>query len=123
MLLAARPASVAPVVRSRALAACAGAVLFAAAAAGAAGCAAAPPPPPYSPRQVVELQRWQVFDGGVAIGWVALLEIRDPRGPVRFYRIEDRAHRWVGSATEDRRFSRRVPFQQEEKDIGLWSLQ
>ncbi|MCA8978361.1 MAG: hypothetical protein KDC98_26770 [Planctomycetes bacterium] len=79
-----------------------------------------PPPPPLQPRAVLELARWQALDGGELLGQLVLLEIRDPAGPVRFYQIEDAAGRLVGSATEAGRFSRRVPFREEEEDLGVW---
>ena len=86
-------------------------------------CAAAPTPPPaYAPRAVVELARWQVFDGERLLGQVRQLEIRDPQGPLAFYRIEDVHGRWLGHATQNGRFSRRVPFQEQEEDLGVWSL-
>src|SRR5688572_14975374 len=70
-----------------------------------------PPQPSYAPREVVELQRWQVLRGDAQIGWVKQLEIRDPAGPLAYYRIEDLDGRWLGHATDGLRFSRRVPFQ------------
>lgn len=80
-----------------------------------------PPPPPLQPRRVDEVARWEAFVGGTLVGEVVLLEIRDPQGALRFYQIEDAAGRLVGSATEIGRFSRRVPFQEEEEDLGVWS--
>jgi len=87
------------------------------------GCAAAPPsPPPYAPRPVVELERWQIWDGDQLVGHVRRLEIRDPQGPLAYYRIEDMHGRWLGHATAEGRFSRRVPFQEQEQDLGVWSM-
>jgi len=80
------------------------------------------PQPPHAPRPVVELARWQVFDGAQLLGVLIHLEIRDPEGPVPYYRIEDASGRWLGHATEQGRFSRRVPFQDTEQDLGVWSL-
>lgn len=79
-------------------------------------------PPPYSARPVVELARWQVLRGDTPIGVVRQLEIRDPAGPLAYYRIEDLDGHWLGHATGGLRFSRRVPFQDEEQDLGVWSL-
>jgi hypothetical protein len=88
-----------------------------------AGCEGAPPPrPPFSARAVVELARWQVWSGGEVIGYVRHLEIRDPQGPLPFYRIEDLHGRWLGHASEQGRFSRRVPFQDTEEDLGVWAM-
>ncbi len=79
-------------------------------------------PPPYAPREVVTLERWLVRSGGDVLGQVVHLEIRDPAGPIRFYRVEDGQGRWIGHATASGRFSRRVPFQDEEEDLGVWSM-
>ena len=88
-----------------------------------AACAGAPPVnPAYSARPVVELARWQVLDGERPVAVVRQLEIRDPQQPVMFYRVEDLAGRWLGHATANGRFTRRVPFQEEEQDLGVWSL-
>jgi hypothetical protein len=81
-----------------------------------------PPPPPSAARPVVELARWQVRDAGRELGLLIHFEIQDPSGPVRFYQIEDQQGRILGSATEQGRFSRRVPFQENEQDLGVWSL-
>lgn len=88
------------------------------------GCSSAPQSlPPNIARPVVELARWQVHDGATMLGHVVQLEIRDPREPVRFYRIQDLQGRWIGYATTNGRFSRRVPFQDGEEDLGVWSLE
>ena len=88
-----------------------------------AACQEAPPPQPdYAPRRVVELARWQVWIGGEAVGTVRHLEIQDPQQPVRYYTIEDRQRRVVGEATANGRFARRVPFQENGEDLGVWSL-
>lgn len=79
-------------------------------------------PPPYAPRPVVELARWQIWDGDALLGRLRQLRIEDPRGDLDFYRIEDRQGRWLGHATASGRFSRRVPFQEQEQDLGVWSL-
>ena len=93
------------------------------AAAALAACSSeAPQPPPYAPRPVVELARWQVMRGDTPIGVVKQLQIGDPQGPLVYYRIEDLGGRWLGHATDNLRFSRRVPFQDEEQDLGVWSL-
>lgn len=88
-----------------------------------AACQETPPPQPdYAPRRVVELARWQVWIGGEAVGTVRHLEIQDPREPVRYYTIEDRHRRVLGEATANGRFARRVPFQENGEDLGVWSL-
>jgi hypothetical protein len=90
-----------------------------------AACTGTPPPPalPHAAREVVELQRWQIVQDGAPVGVVRQLEIRDPKGPVPYYRVEDLSGRWLGHATANGRFSRRVPFQSEEQDLGVWSLE
>lgn len=86
-------------------------------------CASPPPPnPPYAPRPVVELGRWQVWIGGEQVGLVLQLEIRDPGGPLPFYRIQDLQGRWLGHASVHGRFSRRVPFEDQEQDLGVWPM-
>lgn len=88
-----------------------------------AGCGAPPSPPPeHAPRRVVELARWQVWQGAEQIGAVRELEIQDPAGPVRFYSVEDRQRRVLGEATANGRFTRRVPFRDDGEDLGVWSL-
>ncbi|MFM1872660.1 MAG: hypothetical protein RL398_2082 [Planctomycetota bacterium] len=88
------------------------------------GCAGSPAaePPPHAVREVVELAVWKITAGGAALGIVRHLEIRDPAGPLRFYRIEDRDGRWLGHATPEGRFARRVPFAEQEEDLGVWPL-
>ena len=39
------------------------------------------------------------------------------------YRVLDRSGRWLGHADATGRFSRRVPFRDEEQDLGVWSLE
>lgn len=98
-------------------------VLLAASAALLAACANDPPPslPPMAPRQVAELARWEVWSDGVRLGHLLELEIRDPAGPIVFYRVLDEKGRWLGHADAQWRFSRRVPFQEQEQDLGVWA--
>jgi hypothetical protein len=92
-------------------------------AASLAACEAPPPEPlPHAARQVVEVERWQVFDGDREVGVLRQLEIRDPKGPIVLYRVEDLEGRWLGHADAAGRFTRRVPFQAEEEELGVWSL-
>ena len=87
-------------------------------------CSAPPPstPPPYAAREVVTLGRWLVRSEGNVVGQVVQLEIRDPSGPIRFYRVQDTQGRWLGHATEAGRFSRRVPFQDDDQDLGVYGM-
>jgi hypothetical protein len=80
------------------------------------------PRPAYQPRRVVELERHQVLHAGAVIGSVVLYEIEDPTGPLRFWRIENRNGAWVGHASALGRFSRRVPFRDDEQDLGIWPM-
>lgn len=68
------------------------------------------------------LERWLVESEGDVIGQVVHLEIRDPGGPIRFYRVEDAQGRWIGHATDQGRFSRRVPFADDEQDLGVLGM-
>ncbi len=87
------------------------------------GCGSAPPPPqPYAPRPVVEVARWQIWIAGELKGHVVQLEIRDPSGPLPYYRVQDAQGRWLGHATMQGRFSRRVPFEDGEQDLGVWPM-
>ncbi|MCA3008747.1 MAG: hypothetical protein INH34_10280 [Phycisphaerales bacterium] len=81
-----------------------------------------PPPPPLAPREVVEVARFQAFDGDALVAVVHQLEIRDPSGPVALYRIVDPRGRWLGHASANGRFSRRVPFRDEEEDLGVLAM-
>lgn len=76
----------------------------------------------YVPRAVVEVGRYEVRSGAAVVGVVLELEIRDPNGPLRFWRIETRDGAWAGHATEQGRFSRRVPFREDEEDLGVWPM-
>ncbi len=76
----------------------------------------------YFPRPVLEVARWQVRQEGEDLGFLVLLEIRDPAGPIRFYRVENAGRQWVGQVGLDGRFSRRVPFQDEEEDLGIYGM-
>lgn len=80
-------------------------------------------PPDYSAREVVILERWQVETEGVVLGSVTKYEIRDSKGPLQFFRVTDQNGRWLGHATANGRFSRRVPFQEEELDLGLLAME
>ncbi len=77
----------------------------------------------YFARQVLEVARWQVRQDGEDLGFLVLLEIRDPAGPIRFYRVENAGRQWVGHVGLDGRFSRRVPFQDEEEDLGIYGME
>jgi hypothetical protein len=90
----------------------------------AAGCrsTAPPSPTPYAAREVVERQRWQVRSAAQLVGTLVELEIRDPAGPVVLYQVLDGSGRLAGSADGQRRFGKRVPFQEQEQPLGAWSL-
>jgi len=75
-----------------------------------------------TPRAVAEVARYEAHSTTGIVGVVRLLEIRDPQGPVRFWRIETRDGSWAGHATAQGRFSRRVPFRDDEEDLGIWPM-
>lgn len=81
------------------------------------------PPPPYFARPVVEIGRSAITLEGKPLGTLLLLRIEDPTAPVRFYRVVDPAGAWVGHITEQGRFTKRVPFADDEQDLGLWPMQ
>jgi len=89
-----------------------------------AACGAPPPTaqPPGAARPVRELARWRALEAGREVAAVLQLEIQDPAGPVLLYRILDANGRWLGHANGQLRFTRRVPFQEAEQDLGVWSL-
>ncbi|MBK8095657.1 MAG: hypothetical protein IPK26_01015 [Planctomycetes bacterium] len=88
------------------------------------GCSTPPPDPQpeYAPRAVVELERWRIRSGGHVVGTLLRYEIQDPSGPLRFWRIENAHGQWLGHATDLGRFSRRVPFRDDEEDLGIWPM-
>jgi hypothetical protein len=81
------------------------------------------PPPPYFARPVVEIGRSAITRDGKPLGTLLSLRIEDPTAPVRFYRVVDPRGAWVGHITEQGRFTKRVPFADEEQDLGLWPMQ
>ena len=88
-----------------------------------AACGGAPPArPPQVAREVVAGPVHEAYDGTQLVAVVRRLEIRDPSGPIAFYRIEDPRGRWLGHATAQGRFSRRVPFREEEEDLGVLAM-
>src|SRR5262245_36156387 len=80
------------------------------------------PPIDLAPRAVVERARFEVRHQGRVLGTLVELEIQDRDGPLRFYRIENRDGAWVGHATGQLRFSQRLPFRDDERDLGMWPL-
>lgn len=85
------------------------------------------------PRKVSELRRWQVLQGAVLAGHVVELRVEEPMyvplggapaapSAFTYYRILDLRGQWVGHASDIGRFSRRVPFQEEEQDLGVWPM-
>lgn len=88
------------------------------------GCSTPPPDPQpaYAPRAVVELECWRIRAAGHVVGTLRRYEIQDPSGPLRFWRIENAHGQWLGHATDLGRFSRRVPFRDDEEDLGIWPM-
>ncbi|MBM3972803.1 MAG: hypothetical protein FJ301_01705 [Planctomycetes bacterium] len=83
-------------------------------------------PPPAVPqvlaREVVAGTVLEAYAGAELVAIIRRLEVRDPSGPIAFYRIEDPRGRWLGHATAQGRFSRRVPFRDEEEDLGVLAM-
>jgi hypothetical protein len=90
----------------------------------AAACGGPRPAPPhdYVPRRVEELARFEVRHRGQALGTLVELQIHDPSGPLRYWRVENRGGSWLGHVTSQGRFSRRVPFRDDEEDLGVWPM-
>jgi hypothetical protein len=80
------------------------------------------PPIDLAPRPVVERSRFEVRHQGRVLGTLVELEIQDRDGPLRFWRVENRDGAWVGHATGQLRFSQRLPFRDDERDLGMWPL-
>ncbi len=76
----------------------------------------------YAAREGVELETWLVQQEGVDLGYLVKLEIRDPAGPIEYYRVLNVGKQWLGHATMDLHFSRRVPFQEEEESLGIYPM-
>ena len=85
------------------------------------------------PRKVTELRRWQVVQGATVAGHVVELRVEEPMyapagaapaapSAFTYFRILDLHGQWVGHASDIGRFSRRVPFQEEEQDLGVWPM-
>jgi hypothetical protein len=79
-------------------------------------------PHDFMPRDVVEVDRYEVRSGSKQLAMLVQLEIRDPNGPLRFWRVVTPDGSWVGHVTEQGRFSRRVPFRSDEEDLGIWPM-
>jgi hypothetical protein len=89
----------------------------------AAGCASPPADPGGAPRPVVEIDRWNVRRDSEALGQVAQMEIRDPRGAVRFYQVENARGQWLGFIDQAGRVYRREPFRDDERFLGIHTME
>jgi hypothetical protein len=87
-----------------------------------AACAAPAPLPDHAPRPVHELAVWELTEEGQPVGRLLLLEIEDPAGPQRWYRVENRGRQWVGWVSPAGRFWRRVPFAEQEQFVGVYPM-
>lgn len=76
----------------------------------------------YTPRPVLELARWRIEGRGRMLGHLLHLEIQDPQGAIRYYRVENARGEWVGHVTEHLQFSRRVPFSEDEEIVGTFTM-
>ncbi len=87
----------------------------------------APSPHDYVPRTVVELERLDLFFRGERIGELVRYEIQERPGradseAIRFWRVLSPAGAWIGHVSDQGRFSRRVPFRDEEQDLGIYPM-
>lgn len=86
-------------------------------------CAGGPPANPGPvPRPVRELERWEVRSDGRAVGRLVLLEIPDPGGDLRFYRVESPGGQWLGFVDLRGRVYQRVPFSTTEVYRGMYTM-
>ena len=81
-----------------------------------------PAPVDYQARTVREVGRWDVLAGGAAIGQLVKLSIEDRTGPIEFFRVVNERREWVGHVTPAGRFSRRVPFQEQDEILGVYGM-
>lgn len=99
--------------------------LLAAATALVAACASThqvSPPVDLQPRTVTETERYTVRHRGEVLGTLIALQIDDRDGPVRCWRVENRGGAWLGFVSEQGRFRRRLPFRDDEQDLGIWPM-
>ena len=88
-----------------------------------AACAAPPELPDYAPRPVRTLATFEVRQDGRYLGSLKELEIVDPRGPVRFFRVENADRQYVGFADAAGRFYKQVPFHEREQFLGIYPME
>lgn len=78
---------------------------------------------PLRPRPVREVEAWRLGSpSGAELGRMCLLEIEDPDGLIRFYRVENPAGQWVGYIDADGRVFRYEPFESREKFCGIYPM-
>lgn len=86
-------------------------------------CRGGPPPSPGpTPRPVREVERWEVRRDRRAVGRLVLLEIPDPHGALRFYRVESPDGQWLGFVDLRGRVYQRVPFSTTEVYRGMYTM-
>jgi len=71
---------------------------------------------------VVDLARFAVSKEGRRLGTLVHREIRDPRGPVRYYLVENESGQWLGYADAEGRFYRYEPFRASERFLGMYPM-
>ncbi|MCC6783971.1 MAG: hypothetical protein IT457_14095 [Planctomycetes bacterium] len=89
----------------------------------AASACSTPKPGPLDPRPVHERESWAAEANGTPLGRVVLLEIDDPAGPVRLYRVENASGQWLGWVDVAGRVWQRVPFQADEQFLGVYPME
>lgn len=75
-----------------------------------------------APREVVEVERFAVTKDGRRLGTLVQREIRDPRGPVRYYLVENEAGQWLGYLDAQGRLYRYEPFRTDERFLGVHTM-
>ncbi|MHC5064147.1 MAG: hypothetical protein ACYTG5_09250 [Planctomycetota bacterium] len=82
-----------------------------------------PVPDPYQPRAVELLAQYQVRAQGAVIGRVLEVEIKDPVWPETRYRVENLDRQWLGFIDAKGGVYKRVPFELEEKFLGIYPME
>ncbi|MBI5850393.1 MAG: hypothetical protein HZB39_05050 [Planctomycetes bacterium] len=86
-------------------------------------CSSRPPLSPLDPRPVRERESWTAEVEGRAVGKVVLLEIEDPAGAVRLYRVENDSGQWLGWVDTAGRVWQRVPFREDDLFRGVYPME
>jgi hypothetical protein len=77
---------------------------------------------PAAPREVVVHGRFAVSKDGRRLGTMVHREIRDPRGPVQQFLVENEFGQWLGYLDAQGRVFRYEPFADEERFLGVYTM-